>query len=84
MQMSMLQQELPKRFDENLKKRFANRYIFSKDSIDKFILLLQKGVYPYEYMNVCYKFKDTPLPQNEDFYSHLKMKDITDADYTMQ
>ena len=84
MQMSMLQQELPKRCDGNLKKRFANRYIFSNDGIDKFMLLLQKGVYPYEYINVCYKFKYTPLPQNEDFYSHLRMKDITDADYTMQ
>ena len=28
------------------------------------------------------KFNETSLPEKEDFYSHLNMKDITDADYT--
>ena len=28
------------------------------------------------------KFSETLLPKTEDFHSHLKMKDITDADYT--
>ena len=28
------------------------------------------------------KFNETVLPENEDFYSHLNMEDITDADYT--
>ena len=28
------------------------------------------------------KFKETSLPEKEDFYSHLNMEDITDADYT--
>ena len=27
------------------------------------------------------KFSKTSLPEKEDFYSHLNMKDITDADY---
>ena len=27
------------------------------------------------------KFNKTSLPEKEDFYSHLKMKDITDANY---
>ena len=27
------------------------------------------------------KFKETSLPEKEDFYSHLNMEDITDADY---
>ena len=27
------------------------------------------------------KFKETSLPENEDFYSHLNMEDITDGDY---
>ena len=27
------------------------------------------------------KLNETPLPEKEDFYSHLYMKDITDADY---
>ena len=27
------------------------------------------------------KFSETSLPEKEDFYSHLNMEDITDADY---
>ena len=27
------------------------------------------------------KFNETSLPEKEDFYSHLNMEDITDADY---
>ena len=26
------------------------------------------------------KFNETSLPENEDFYSHLNMEDVTDAD----
>ena len=48
-------------FDENLKKRLANTYKFSKHDINKFILLLQKGVYPYEYMNDWEKSNETSL-----------------------
>ena len=28
------------------------------------------------------KFNEILLPENKDFYSHLNMEDITDADYT--
>ena len=28
------------------------------------------------------KFNETSLPVKEDFYSHLNMEDITDADYS--
>ena len=28
------------------------------------------------------KLNETSLPEKEDFYSHLKMKDITDVDDT--
>ena len=28
------------------------------------------------------KFNETSLPENEDFYSHLNMEDITDAGYS--
>ena len=33
-------------------------------------------------MNDWKKFSETSLPQKEDFYSHLNMEDITDADDT--
>ena len=48
---------------------------------NKFILLLPKGVYLHEYMDYWKKFNETSLPEKEDFYSHLNMEDITDADY---
>ena len=45
-------------------------------------LLLQKGVYPYEYMDNWEKFNETSLPEKEDFYNDLNTEGITDADCT--
>ena len=42
---------------------------------------MQKGVYPYEYMDNWEKINETSVPEKEEFYSHLNMEDITDADY---
>ena len=67
---------------ENLKKWFFNTYKQSNHDINKFILLLQKGVYPYEYMNDWEKINEKSLPHKEDFCIDLNMEDITDADYT--
>ena len=35
----------------------------------------------YEYLDHWEKLDETALPEQEDFYSHLNMEDITDADY---
>ena len=43
--------------------------------------MLQKVVYPYEYMDEWEKLHETLLAEKEDFYSHLNMEDITDSDY---
>ena len=32
-------------------KKFPNTYQFCNDDVNKFVLLLRKGVYPYEYMD---------------------------------
>ena len=69
------------KLDEKLKERFFNTYKFSNHDKDKFVLLLQKCVYPYEYMDDWEKFNEISLPENGDFYSHLNMEDITDGDY---
>ena len=58
-----------------------NTYKFSNHDNKKIILLLRKGVYPYQYMDDWEKFNATSLPEKEDFYSHLNMEDITDTDY---
>ena len=39
------------KFDEKLKEQFFNTCKFSNFDNKKFILLLRKGVYPYEYMD---------------------------------
>ena len=51
---------------------------FSKHDINKFILLLW-GVKSYEYMDDWGQLIKTLLSQNE-FYSRLNMKGITDTD----
>ena len=71
-----------KDFDGNLQKRFFNTYKFFNCHINKIILLFQKDIYPYKYMDDWKKFNETLSHEKEDFYSHLNMEDITDADYT--
>ena len=44
--------------------------------------MLQKSVYKYEYMDYWDIFNETSVPEKENFYSHLNMENITDADYT--
>ena len=45
------------------------------------VLLLRKGVYPYEYMNSWERFDETSLIDKKAFYSKLNNKDITDKNY---
>ena len=70
-----------KDFNKELIKRFANIYEFCNGDINKFILLLKKAVYPYEYMDSWERFNETSLPDKEAFYRSLNMEDITDVDY---
>ena len=42
---------------------------------------MRKSVYPYQYMDDWEKLNKTSLPEKEDFYTHLNMERITDADY---
>ena len=70
-----------KKFNKNLIKKFRNTYIFCDNDINKFVLLLRKGVYPCEYVDNWEKFDETSLPNKEDFYSNLNMEDINDIDY---
>ena len=67
---------IKKNFDGKLKGRFFNTCKFSNHNNNKFILLLQKGVYPYEYMD-----DETSLPGKKDFYSNLNIEYITSAVY---
>ena len=70
-----------KDFNKELIKRFANTYNFFNRDLNRFILLLRKGVYPYEYMDILEGFDETSLPDKESFYSSLNFENIDDIDY---
>ena len=61
---------LPKGDFNNVKRYYA------EDS-----LLTRKGVYPYEYMDLLEKLKETKLPPKETFYSRLSGEGISDENY---
>ena len=70
-----------KKFNKELIKRFASTYEFYNNDFNKFVLLLRKDVYPYEYVDTWQKFSEISLPSKGDFYSNLNMEDISDIDY---
>ena len=72
------------KLDEKLKKQFKNTFKVSNNDVNKFFLLLRKGVYPYEYIDDWEKINETTLPEKEEFYSNLNMEEITDADYMLE
>ena len=70
-----------KDFNKELIKRFGNIYKFFNNDLNSFIMLLRKGVYPYEYMDTWEKFDETSLPDKKSFYSSLTIENISDIDY---
>ena len=67
-------------FNKDLMKKFKNTHSFCNNDLNKFILLLRKGVYPYEYMDSWERFNETSLPSKKEFYSNLNMEDIDEID----
>ena len=61
--------------------KFSNTYRLSNNDNERFLLLLRKGVYLYEYMDDWDKFNETELPSKDKFYSNLNMRGISDKDY---
>ena len=60
---------------------FPSIYQFCNGNLNKFVMLLRKGVYPYEYMDSWEKFDETVLPPKKAFYSNLNLENISDEDY---
>ena len=69
------------KFDKKLKKLIFNTYKFSNHDHNETVLLLQKCVYPYKYMDDWEKLNETSIPKKEYFCIHFNMEDITDAVY---
>ena len=74
-------QRYRKKFNKEIIKRFASTYEFCNNDLNKFVLLLRKGVYPFEYADTWERFSEISLPNKEDFYSNLNMEDTSDIDY---
>ena len=70
-----------KEFNNELIERFANTYKFCDNDLDKFIMLLRKGVYPYEYIDGWDKFNEKIIPGKDSFYSNLTLENISETDY---
>ena len=68
-------------FNNKLIDRFSSVYDFCGGYINKFILLLRKGVYPYEYLDSFERFSESSLSDKDALYSNLNIKNITDIDY---
>ena len=74
-----------KGFNKELIKRFASTHEFCNKNLSKFILLLRKDVYPYEYMDNWESLElgseEASLPNKESLYNNLNMENIDDIDY---
>ena len=62
-----------------LDKKSPSIYKFCNSDLNKFALLLRKGIYPYEYMDSWETFNETT--SKEAFYSNLNLEGITDEAY---
>ena len=70
-----------KQFDKDLANRFQNTYKFCDGVLNKFCLIVRKGVYPYQYTDIWQRFSETLLPGKKQFYSSLIKEDIIDTGY---
>ena len=70
-----------KEINKELIEKFASTYTFCNNDLNKFVMLLRKGVYPYEYIDGWDKFNETSIANKESFYSNLTMENITETDY---
>ena len=61
-------------------KNFPTLYKFCNGDLNKFFLLLRKGIYPYEYIDSWERFDENIIPPKEAFYSELNLENITDKD----
>ncbi|VVC41601.1 Zinc finger C2H2-type [Cinara cedri] len=60
------------------KEFHETRKVFNNEDLP---LVMRKGVYPYEYTNICGKLEEESLPEKADFYSTLAEEKIKDEEY---
>ena len=62
-------------------KNFQTLHKFWSGDLNKFFLLLRKGIYPCEYIDSWQRFDENTITPKEAFYSELNLENITDKDY---
>ena len=65
----------------NKLKNFPTLHKFCNGDLNKFFLLLRKGIYPYEYTDSWERFDENTIPPKKAFYSKLNLENITDKHY---
>ena len=55
-------------------KNFPTLYKFCNADINKFFLLLRKGIYPHEHMDSWERFNENTIPPKEAFYSEFNLE----------
>ena len=63
-------------------EEFSNTYRFCNGDINKFVLLLRKGIYPYKYIDSWERIPETSLPEKNSFYIELHLQEIPNKNYT--
>ena len=58
-------------------KNFPTLYKFCNGDLNKFFLLLKKGIYPYEYIDSWERFDEKTIQPKEAFCSELNLENIT-------
>ena len=66
---------------KSIKQNFKYTNILSYNNHAKLLLLLRKGIYPYEYRNSFDKFNETQLSSYESFYKSKTNSNITKKEY---
>ena len=61
-------------------EKFSSVYQFCNGNLNKFILLIRKGVYPYEDLDSWEKFDEASSPDKKAFHSNLNLEDTSDKD----
>ena len=62
-------------------KKFPTFHKFCNGDLNKFFLLLRKGIYPHEYVDIWERFDENKIRPKEAFYSEFNLENITDKDY---
>ena len=50
-------------------EKFSRMYQFCDCDLNKFVFVLRKGVYPYEYMDSWERFNETSLPDKKKIFT---------------